>query len=42
MSRIWKESVDMFIALAEKHKLKIIMIGGGAGNFHGYQRHSAD
>jgi len=42
MSRIWKESVDQFIALAEKHSLKIIMVGGGAVNFYGYQRHSAD
>ncbi|WP_454245462.1 nucleotidyl transferase AbiEii/AbiGii toxin family protein [Psychroflexus sp. MBR-150] len=28
--------------LANKHRVKMIMIGGGAVNFHGYQRHSAD
>ncbi len=40
--RIWEENIDKFIALADKHSVRMIMIGGGAVNFHGYQRHSAD
>lgn len=38
----WDKSINEFISLANKHKVKMIMIGGGAVNFHGYQRHSAD
>jgi len=42
MSRIWEENIDQFIILANKHDVRMIMVGGGAVNFHGYQRHSAD
>lgn len=42
MNKIWKENIDSFIHLANLHGVKMIMIGGGAVNFHGYQRHSAD
>ncbi|HET8810203.1 MAG TPA: nucleotidyltransferase [Flavobacteriaceae bacterium] len=28
--------------MANKHKVKMLLVGGGAVNFHGYQRHSAD
>ncbi|TNF39679.1 MAG: hypothetical protein EP311_10335 [Cytophagales bacterium] len=42
MSQIWKETVAQFIELANKYDVKMILIGGGAVNFHGYQRHSAD
>ena len=42
MSRIWEENIDQFIILANKHGVRMIMVGGGAVNFHGYQRHSAD
>lgn len=42
MTQIWKETIDLFIELANKHEVKMILIGGGAVNFHGYQRHSAD
>lgn len=42
MSRIWEENIDQFIILANKHSVRMIMVGGGAVNFHGYQRHSAD
>lgn len=42
MTQIWKEAIDLFIELANKHEVKMILIGGGAVNFHGYQRHSAD
>jgi len=38
----WGENIQKFIKLANKHQVKMIMIGGGAVNFHGYQRHSAD
>lgn len=38
----WENLVDAFIIAANKHKVRMIMVGGGAVNFHGYQRHSAD
>jgi len=38
----WEENIDSFIALANKNKVKMLMIEGAAVNFHGYQRHSAD
>ena len=31
-----------FIRIARKQNVKMIMVGGGAVNFHDYQRHSAD
>jgi len=38
----WGENIDRFIESANKYQVKMILIGGGAVNFHGYQRHSAD
>ena len=38
----WEKNIDEFISLANKHNVRMIMVGGGAVNFHGYQRHSAD
>lgn len=38
----WNKSIEEFIAEANKQELEMIMVGGGAVNFHGYQRHSAD
>ena len=38
----WKESIDQFIFLANKNGVRMLMVGGGAVNFHGYQRHSPD
>jgi predicted nucleotidyltransferase len=38
----WKKNIDEFIKLVNEHKVRMIMVGGGAVNFHGYQRHSAD
>lgn len=38
----WGENIEKFIKLANKHKVRMILVGGGAVNFHGYQRHSAD
>ena len=31
-----------FLRLAKVHGLRYLMVGGGAVNFHGYQRNSAD
>lgn len=42
MNQIWKENINEFIALANKLDVRMLMVGGGAVNFHGYQRHSAD
>ena len=42
MSQEWEENIDSFVALANKHNVRMLMVGGGAVNFHGYQRHSAD
>lgn len=42
MSQQWNDSINNFISSAAKHNVKMLMIGGGAVNFHGYQRHSAD
>jgi predicted nucleotidyltransferase component of viral defense system len=38
----WKSLIDKFILLSNDYGVKMIMVGGGAVNFHGYQRHSAD
>jgi len=42
MRKIWESNIDQFISLANKYKVKLVMVGGAAVNFHGYQRHSAD
>jgi len=36
------EKITRFVELAAKHGVKLLLVGGGAVNFHGYQRHSAD
>ena len=36
------DKVQQFIELANKYEVKMMMVGGGAVNFHGYQRHSTD
>jgi predicted nucleotidyltransferase component of viral defense system len=38
----WQESVQQFVSLCHKHNVKMLLVGGAAVNFHGYQRHSAD
>ena len=38
----WHEEIKQFILLADKHKVRMLMVGGGAVNYYGYQRHSAD
>ena len=42
MIQEWNTAIANFIELATKHKVRMLMVGGGAVNFHGYQRHSAD
>ena len=42
MLQKWEENINQFIFTANKHKVRMLMVGGGAVNFHGYQRHSAD
>ena len=37
----WDKAIERFIILARKHNVKMLMVGGAAVNFHGYQRHSA-
>jgi hypothetical protein len=34
--------INEFIKIANKNQVKMILVGGGAVNFHGFQRHSAD
>lgn len=38
----WDDDIKNFISLCQKHGVRLLMVGGGAVNFHGYQRHSAD
>jgi hypothetical protein len=38
----WDEHIDSFLIACSKWEVNMMMIGGGAVNFHGYQRHSAD
>lgn len=42
MKKVWEENINQFITLANKHKVRMVMVGGAAVNFHGFQRHSAD
>ncbi|MGO4904903.1 nucleotidyl transferase AbiEii/AbiGii toxin family protein [Flavobacterium sp. W20_MBD1_R3] len=42
MFQKWEENINQFIFIANKHNVRMLMVGGGAVNFHGYQRHSAD
>lgn len=36
------EDIRSFLRAARQHEVRLLMVGGGAVNFHGYQRHSAD
>lgn len=38
----WDKEIAQFIFLAKEENVRMLMVGGGAVNFHGYQRHSAD
>ena len=39
---LYETDVITFIELANKHNVRMLLVGGGAVNFHGYKRHSAD
>jgi hypothetical protein len=38
----WDNNIMQFLQLAHQYEVRMLMVGGGAVNFHGYQRHSAD
>ncbi|MFK5981999.1 MAG: nucleotidyltransferase [Flavobacteriaceae bacterium] len=38
----WENNINEFVKLANQYKVRMILVGGAAVNFHGYQRHSAD
>ena len=38
----WDNNIKQFLQLAHQYEVRMLMVGGGAVNFHGYQRHSAD
>ncbi len=38
----WQDKIEGFIRLCNAHDVRMLMVGGGAVNFYGYQRHSAD
>lgn len=42
MGHPWDEEIAAFIHQCTVHEVRMVMVGGGAVNFHGYQRHSAD
>ncbi len=33
--RQWKEDIDLFLEMTNKHGVRMLMVGGGAVNFHG-------
>ncbi len=42
MNNLWDYEINDFLRLCMSKGVRLIMVGGGAVNFHGYQRHSAD
>lgn len=42
VEQLFDNNVRTFLELAYQKKVRMLMVGGGAVNFHGYQRHSAD
>ena len=38
----WQKNIEEFMELAERHDVKMLMVGGGAVQFHGYNRNSFD
>lgn len=38
----YNSRVETFVRLACQNGVRMLLVGGGAVNFHGYQRHSAD
>lgn len=42
MGHPWDKEIAEFIRQCTRYEVRMLMVGGGAVNFHGYQRHSAD
>jgi len=42
MINLFDDKISEFIALCAKKGVRMLMVGGGAVNFYGYQRQSAD
>ncbi|MGB0934399.1 MAG: nucleotidyl transferase AbiEii/AbiGii toxin family protein [Lishizhenia sp.] len=42
MREQWDKNIRDFVIFSAEEKLQILAVGGGAVNFHGYRRHSAD
>ena len=42
MNPDWNTAIEEFVMHSAKHGVRMLMVGGAAVNFHGYQRHSAD
>lgn len=42
MTENWDDEIKNFVHLCNNEGVRMLMVGGGAVNFHGYQRHSAD
>lgn len=38
----WQENIDTFIKLVNEHNVQLLMVGGSAVQFHGYNRNSFD
>lgn len=38
----WQENIKEFVSRANSHNVRMIMVGGGAVQFHGYPRNSLD
>lgn len=41
-TELFNSDVNHFIFLANKNEVRMLLVGGGAVNLYGYQRHSAD
>lgn len=42
MIDLFDKELSQFLRLCEQNNVRMLMVGGGAVNLHGYQRHSAD
>ncbi len=38
----WETNIDKFIELSNKYEVRMLMVGGGAVNFHGYRKDNFD
>ncbi len=42
MLKNWQDNIDAFIRLSEKHSVEMLLVGGAAVQFYGYNRNSLD